>query len=406
MLKIYTILLCLLLFRFAIFYASLPVRKDGGTISVQGQLVKEPAVSKGAYVLEVENTKTYVPIKTVYHYGDYVAISGILKCYDVLICANPVITKPTVFLLARSNKEEPRSLRSIIINVYRKFLKRSEAQVVAGMVLGASEMDQELKNDLASAGLIHLVVASGMNLTLVGGFFFALFTSLHFHKRWIVIASSLSVILYSALTGFEPPIVRALVMFEAVMVGGLVGRKSGGLFALIVAAYLMLWVSPALTINFSFLLSFASMMGQILVSTIRVRLPALIRSLVLVVLQNFFAIVFTTPIILIGFARFSLVSIVSNLLVVWMVEIVMVLGAVAGIVGIFSIGLARIILTPLGYLLGYFLFIVKMFGENEKWVLRLEGVDLAIAIGYYLVLFSIIYHLLRRDSKPHSLERG
>ncbi len=351
--------------------------------------------------MEIENLRAYIPVKEVFHYGDTVVLRGLVKCYDAFFCPKGTITKAEATVISRSKLPLPSSPRLHIINIYKSILKPREAQILAGMVLGANEMDRELKNDLASAGLIHLIVASGMNLTLVGGFCFALFTGFGIHRRAVVLVSSIAVLLYSALTGFNPPIVRALIMFEAVMLGGLVGRKSGGLFALLIAGYLMLWVDPSLSTSYSFLLSFASMMGQIFVGTIKLKLPTPIQAISLVVLQNFFALVFTLPIILIGFARFSLVSILTNLLVIWMIEPLMMLGSLAGIVGLLSTGVARIALTPISYMLELFIWVVDMFGKGNRFVWKIEDFNISIAIGYYLLLFASIYYFSIHYSKRH-----
>lgn len=399
MVKIYLVILLLLVGRFLWFNGSQPQRANGDLIIVRGQLQGEPRIQRGSYQLDVDGVRAYVPVEEILNYGDYVVLRGIWK--------HSYIDKVELIEHKRGDKSVSAGVfqitRDKINAVYSQTLFPQQAEVLSGIVLGSADMSQELKNELANAGLIHLVVASGMNLTLLGGFCFALFTGFGVHKRWVVVFSSLAVIFYSLLAGFQPPIVRALIMFEAVMVGGLVGRKSGGLFALLAAGYLMLWVNPTLLTSFSFLLSFASMMGQIFASTIKVDLPTLLKAIVLVILQNALAIVFTAPIILIGFSRFSLISIISNLLVVWMIEPLMMGGGVAGIIGLGSIELARFLLTPLSFLLSFFLFVVHLFGSGEKFVWKIEGFNLFMAIGYYLVLFSTIVYIQTHGKKSRSI---
>lgn len=350
-------------------------------------MTSEPTVYKGNYILDVEGKRVYVTINNIYHYGDYVVIRD--HEATKIRTGQP---QSNIFLTFRQSVQK----------VYKTILRPREADIISGMVLGADDMGDKLKNEMANAGLIHLVVASGMNLTLVGGFVFALFTGLHLHRRSVVLIASGAVICYAAVAGFNPPIVRALIMFEAVMLGGLVGRKSGGLFALIAAGYLMLWVNPSLTTSYSFLLSFASMMGQIFLSTIKLSLPAVIEACVLVVLQNLLALVFTAPIILIGFSRFSPISIISNLFITWMVEPLMIVGGFAGIIGLGSMELARFLLIPVSLLLEFFLFIVDVFGGSEKYVVHVEGFNIFIAIGYYLLLGASIYKIRHHGEENSS----
>lgn len=385
MLKIYLIFLLILLVRFGWFYSGLPIRIVGQIIEVSGRLEAEPTVSKGSYILDLQGVRVYLPVKKVYHYGDYILIRGQWN--------GRYLEKPEVIEHTRSlDYARDDNVRDKLRQVYFSVLPARQADIIAGMVLGSLELDSKLKNDLANGGLIHLVVASGMNLTLLGGFLMALFTGFRVGRTFGAVGMSFAVIGYAGLTGFNPPVVRALIMFEAVLLGSLVGRKSGGLFALMAAGYIMLWVSPGLATSYSFLLSFASMIGQIFVSTFKLSLPNFVKPFILVVMQNFFAIVFTLPIILIGFAKFSLVSMISNLLVVLTVEPLMIGGAVAGIVGLVSLEPARIILVPLAFILQYFLWVVAVFGVSEKFVMKIEGFNLFMGIGYYLVLAGAIYY--------------
>lgn len=393
MLKIYLILLLILFVRFGWFYSNLPVRIVGQMVEVSGQLEVEPIVTKGSYKLDLQGVRVYLPVKNVYHYGDYILIRGqwngrYLEKSEVIKHTRS-LDYPSASLRAGARDD---SVRDKLRQAYFSILPARQADIIAGMVLGSNELDPGLKNDLANSGLIHLVVASGMNLTLLGGFLMALFTGFRAGRTIGAVGMSFAVIGYAGLTGFNPPVVRALIMFEAVLLGSLMGRKSGGLFALLAAGYVMLWVSPGLASSYSFLLSFASMIGQIFVSTFKLSLPNLVKPFILVVMQNFFAVVFTLPIILIGFAKFSLVSMISNLLVVLTVEPLMIGGAIAGIVGLVSLELARIILVPLAFILQYFLWVVEVFGVSEKFVMKIEGFNFFMAIGYYLVLAGAIYY--------------
>lgn len=387
--KIYLILLGLLLIRFLWFYSQMPVRQVGQIVEVSGQLEAEPIVTKGSYKLDLQGVRVYLPVKDVYHYGDYILISGL---WNGRYLEMPQVIK---HVTAGKSRHEA-DIREKLRQVYFSILPARQADIIAGMVLGSLELDSQLKNDLANVGLIHLVVASGMNLTLLGGFLMALFTGFRAGRTIGVVGMSFAVIGYAGLTGFNPPVVRALIMFEAVLLGSLMGRKSGGLFALVTAGYIMLWVSPGLATSYSFLLSFASMIGQIFVSTFKLSLPNLVKPFILVVMQNFFAIVFTLPIILVGFAKFSLVSMISNLLVVLTVEPLMIGGAIAGIVGLVSLELARMILVPLAFVLQYFLWVVEVFGVSEKFVMKIEDFNLSMGIGYYLILFVSIYYFKNR----------
>ncbi len=205
------------------------------------------------------------------------------------------------------------------------------------------------------------------------------------------------ILLYSALTGFEPPIVRAAMMIGGVYLAVLSGRQRSGLMVLLWVAYLMLWVKPALLTNASFLLSFSAMTGQIFLSSFFPDLPRtknllaeIFREVQRNFWQSFLAILFTFPVVLWFFSKFSLISLLSNLLTLWVVEPLMLLGGLIGVFGLFSISLARALALPAEPLLAYFLWVVDFLGR-DIFLFRWQLSSPIFVLGYYLALGGFVW---------------
>ncbi|KKU89665.1 MAG: internalization-related competence protein ComEC/Rec2 protein [Microgenomates group bacterium GW2011_GWA1_48_10] len=399
-------LLLVLGLRFGQYYYQLPERVGGEVVTIRGVLGSEPAQANGRQTLSLDGLYVSVRTPPEFHYGDEVMVEGKLLCYDTFRCIRGRIERARVSLVAQDQGgllgRWGYLARMKFQDVYFGSLKREEANLLSGVLVGSIGLDRTFKEKLANVGLTHVVAASGMNLTLFVGFLIGFFKYFHWSRPLSAVFSIGAVVLYAIIAGFAPAIVRAGLMVGGVLIGLSLGRKGGGWWGLVMAGYLMLWVDPRLIVDFSFLLSFASMMGQIVLSTWKIHLPNVFKWLAENILQSVMAIVFTLPIIIIGFARFSLISMISNLLVLWTIEPLMILGGLAGIVGLVLPELAKLILIPAGVLLDYFLSVVKILGTGENFLLRVSGFNGLMAVGYYLILAGVYYYLMYYKTPKHT----
>lgn len=285
-------------------------------------------------------------------------------------------------------------LRSLVSSLFESGLPALQANLMTSIMIGGKELDSKLLNELANTGLTHVVAASGMNLTLIVGMLLMLFSKIHAHKIVKVLIGYTLILFYSSITGFDPPIVRAGIMGALVLMAEVVGRKTSGFYTLGAAACIMLWVNPELSTNPSFLLSFTAMTGQIWLSTKSDVLPEhknpVIGFASDTFLQTMVATVFTLPIVAFFFSRFSLLSPLTNLLVLWTIEPLMILGGLIVVFGLLFTPFTWIISVPAKPLLDYFLWVVNFFGNNDHFVLRVNINSTLFIAGYYLFLAGIL----------------
>ncbi|MBI3558868.1 ComEC/Rec2 family competence protein [Candidatus Gottesmanbacteria bacterium] len=282
-------------------------------------------------------------------------------------------------------------------------MTEDQANLLSGILLGNIGLDPQFKLRLANAGLTHVVAASGMNISILSGFILSLLSKISMPKTLKALIAAGFVLYYASLTGFAPPIVRATIMFLFSIVAGLLGRQSSGFVGLMVAALLMLWVSPKLITDPSFLLSFTSMVGQIYLGTVKLNLPKIPALIIENFLQSLLILLFTLPIVVIFFAKFSLVSIFTNILVLWTVEPLMILGGVEIALRLFFTEAIELVTLPASGLLAYFLWVVDFFGRSNWSVVRFSltpGLPTALFIlGYYFILCALLIKVHERISK-------
>lgn len=218
-------------------------------------------------------------------------------------------------------------------NKYRKFVPEPESSLVAGIVLGyKNDIGQKFYEQMVKSGTIHIAVASGYNIMLVGGTVLSI--CFWFMKRkYASIVATIAMLFYALMAGGEPPVVRAVIMASAVFLAAAIGRRTISWWILIVTGWLMVLVEPLLLVNVSFQLSMAASIGLMALEPaignyLRKRSEKI--SEVLGgsgLLTSVSTMITTAPIIWWHFGRMSWIGILSNILILPLVPVLMIFGA-------------------------------------------------------------------------------
>ncbi len=266
-----------------------------------------------------------------------------------------------------------------------QLLPSPQAELLSGILLGQNKnLPVGLKLALRDTSTLHIVVASGQNLSMVSGFFLGL--SGLIKRRNALILGLLAAIFYTLLSGMQVPILRAAIMFSFASIAQFFGRERDGWWVLIVTAGLMLLINPAWITNLSFQLSFLATFGVIVIAPILLRwfgkVPILGQDLAVTLAAQ----VMVTPIIAQNFHQISLVSLITNLLVLWTISFIMILGSLMLLFGSLFALITNIFLT-------YFIYIVQFFASlSFAWEYIGEQIWI-VWVGYYLVLAGIMLSL-------------
>jgi competence protein ComEC len=219
-----------------------------------------------------------------------------------------------------------------------RLVPEPEAALAAGILLGVrSGIDPAINDAFARAGLTHVVAISGWNIAIVAEIAAAASRPLTRLPagRWLAAAAAMSAVAgYVLLAGASPSVVRAALMAGALLIARLGGARSHAISALMLAALLMLLVSPAIAWDVGFQLSALATAGLIWFgSSFARRLhrwPTLVSEPMALTMA---AQVTTLPVILLNFERLSLIAPIANVLVVPLVPLVMLGSALAALAG-------------------------------------------------------------------------
>lgn len=381
-------LILLLGVRTYFFFQTKPHYKQGQEITLKTTLFSEPQVKEKTQSFYVDDILIITSRFPEYHYGQTLELSGIIQ-ERVLNNKKQVLT----LYFPNIKKDDTNNglaliffIRQKIMAVFKNTLPNTEASLILGIIFGFKEnLPRELLDGLRISGTLHVVAASGMNVSMVGSFLSSVFGVL-FRRQIALVFSILGILFYALLAGFEPSIIRASVMGILSFSALILGRQNLAILSLALAGYLMILFSPEIVLNVGFQLSFMATLGLIIIKPKFGKL-------------NFFGDDLTTtlsaqlatfPILLSAFGNYSPFSIFSNALVLWTIPPIMILGGLASIFSLFLEPLTKLLLLFCLPLVLFFEQIILFFSSFGTGIV-IEKLPLTIFVGYYLLLASLIF---------------
>ena len=329
-----------------------------------------------------------LPANTPLAYGDRVKVRGLLQApqtfqtntgrefdyphYLQVQGVTSVVMRATLFARTPSDPSLVGTLFSLR-HSFERSLERSISEPTAALLEGIelgdkSAMPKDLNQAFISSGLVHMVVLSGYNLSIVSE---AVLRALSFLPQAAALSvGGVGMILFAIMTGGGAATIRALVMGLIAILARYFGRGADALRALAFAAAAMaLWSPLSVLYDPSFLLSVLATLGLILLSpTVEgwvggflgglrkdphlnplpegeeagPAAPTFLANLRAIASSTISVQIFVLPALLYFTGIFSFVSIPANLLALPIVPFTMLAGFITGLCGLVSQSLAII----------------------------------------------------------------
>lgn len=230
------------------------------------------------------------------------------------------------------------SLKHSLLEHLATIIPEPELSLLGGLLLGVKQsLGKGLLDDFKKTGVIHMVVISGYNISIVAEAIMRSFSFLPTAFRFLF--SSCGIILFVLMTGASGASVRAGIMVLIVLLGKILGRTYSPIRALLFAATCMVIHNPMILLyDPSFQLSFLATLGLLLVS------PLLLPYLMIVperfglremVSATVSIQVFLLPYLLYLSGSLSVVSLPVNLLVLFLIPVTMLVGFIVGMLSFF-----------------------------------------------------------------------
>ncbi|MEO8581638.1 MAG: ComEC/Rec2 family competence protein [Patescibacteria group bacterium] len=281
--------------------------------------------------------------------------------------------------------------------VFDEYLTHDQSALASGTLIGAqSTISTQFKDDLISSGLIHVVVASGYNLTVVMGFVQS-FAQKVFSKKIALLLSLASVWWYVYLALSNPAILRAGWMASLSVLASLCGRPKSIWFVLLFSILFLVAFNPTLLVNISFQLSVSSTIGVLAInqrmddddrSSGRSNLFSKITDTLKENLQTTIGANLTTlPIILFWFGRVSLIAVVANTFLLWVIPYIMYASSIFLVASQLNHWLAVLTAFPIKGLSTIFLRGVHFFANFPFAAFEVQKITFLQLVLSYIGLF-------------------
>lgn len=252
----------------------------------------------------------------------------------------------------------------------KKYLSENTADLLNGILFGGKSIQPETKLNFQNAGIAHVLSVSGLHVGYI--FLCTTFLLKAFHikkKHWILFLIP-ALIFYSALTGFSPSVIRASIMLGSLTLGKGLHLEKDSLNNLALAGIIILLIWPTQLFQAGFQLSFSGVLGIVLFyepllfqykkyfcknKEKKDPTSPMISGLILTMCTT----LGTVPVMLYHFKSFTLMSFLSNLIMIPIIGFFLIFGIIFLVLSTFS--------GPLGIALGTLLNILGVAITSGIW---------------------------------------
>lgn len=334
-----------------------PFYPVGTKIRVTGKVVSEPVRYSSSQYIKLSGFRFYLPLYPEVNYGDEIVVEGEVEG-DKLKKAELVKVKEAEAFFYK--------LRKNLVVFYQKYLPQPYSSLVAGVTLGSkANIPGDFWEALKISGTAHVVVASGMNVTLVAGFLMSGLVSVFPRRKAIPLALA-GIWFYSFISGFDAPIIRAAIMGSIAFTAQQLGKIYFAFRTLVISALLMIFFKPEWLLDLGFILSFVATLSLMLFEARiyrRLRFIPGPEMLSRDLSTTLAAQVGVAPILLFTFGQFNILSPIINAAVLWTIPPITIIGMVAGMLSLIYVPLGRAVLLLTYPLAGWFVLVVNFFGN-------------------------------------------
>lgn len=404
-------------------------------ITLIGKVSTEPDIREKRQKLKIENCKLEINEKLQdisgailittnrypqYQYGDNLKIRGKLEAPKEIEDFNypgylakdgiySIIYFPKIEIIEREKYDGFFSLLfSKILKIKNKLresiyrnLSPPQSTILTSLILGDKKhLSEELKEKLNAVGLRHITAVSGLHVAVLTNILMTALIALGFWRQQAFYFTIILISFFVLMTGLQSSAIRAGLMGFFLLLAQHLGRQNASERTIVFACALMLFQNPLLLkFDIGFQLSFLAILGIIYF------LPSFQDWLKFIKFKNardilamtFSSYLFTLPILIYNFGSFSLVSPLTNLLVLPILSWVMIFGFLAAILGVFSQVLGWIFSLPSWFLLTYIIKIINYFSSIPFGQVKIENFHWIFLLISYLILIILAFKLKEKQ---------
>lgn len=302
-------------------------------------------------------------------------------------------------------------LRHSILEILDAVFPEDVKAFASALLLGQTQqLSYGTRTALKLSGIYHVVAVSGMHISIL----FTLISILCDKRRVLMAAVGIPMLfLFAAVAGFTPSVLRACIMQSLMILAMLVDKEYDSPNALATAVLILLAINPLSISSVSLQLSVGCIVGILMFSqkihdyflretslgpakgvSFRARVTRWVVGSLSVSLG---AMIFTVPLSAIYFGTVSVMGVVSNLLILWLISIVFY-GVVAScVLGAIWVGFGGII----GWVIAWPIRIIIWVSNMLSNISISSVFTSSIYIVAWLLFSYVMIVIFRRSKKKH-----
>lgn len=299
-------------------------------------------------------------------------------------------------------------LRRDIVTTLKTVFPEDTYGFVKALLLGdSSDLTYQEDTAFKTSGVRHIIAVSGLHVAIL----FSLIYTLSGKHRIITSLIGIPVlVLFCAVAGFTPSVVRACIMQGLMMLSMLAKREYDPPTSLAFAVLVILSVNPMAITSVSFQLSVGCIIGIFLLNkpisgyimkkmghatgkSIRARFTRWFAGSVSVTVG---ATVFTTPLSALYFGTVSIVGVITNLLTLWVVTFIFYGIMLACVIGAIWIPAGKIIAYIISIPVRYVIFTAKVLSAIPLAAVYTCSIYIVAWIAVCYVLLGIFIFMKNR----------
>ncbi|WP_300278381.1 ComEC/Rec2 family competence protein [Peptacetobacter sp.] len=271
-----------------------------------------------------------------------------------------------------------------------RYLYKDKSDFLNSMLIGEKELiKDEDKRMFSRTGISHIIAISGLHVSILCAFIGFLGRRINITFNMIIL--NLVLYLYIYIAGGSPSIIRAVLSSVFSNIAFFIDRRKDGVTTLMIIASAMIIYNPFILYNISFQLSFLATFSIVyFYPIINKKIKLSIVSITIA------ANIMTMPIIIYNFKGISLLSLISNIMVVPFISLVIYLDIISLVIFNLFPFISVLISLFNSSIISYIHFILEKIDEIWFSYIRFTQLDFSFLIIYYIIIsLGIIYYEIK-----------
>lgn len=302
------------------------------------------------------------------------------KIYGIIRAKNYYVSNLAKFNLIYYIQDE-------IYKSFARLFPKDEMGLIIGMMIGETkDISEDVLENFKTTGITHLIAVSGSNVVYVVVLVQFLFKKF-FGKQATYFISIFFLILFMLISGASASVCRATLMIILSICADIFFLKSDTFSNILTSAFVLILLNPLVIYDVGFILSFGGTLGIVLLSKDFTRLFKRLGKLNETLSVTCSAQFILAPIMMYYFNTFSILSIVTNIIVVPISGSITILGFVVFIISKISFPIAKLIANSLYVLATFTIWVADMFSKIPFSLIRTITPNVFEIFLFYFVVF-------------------